>query len=107
MESDKKYEVIVSREAEETLIRHIEFLARVSISAAEDMLSEFNKAVKSLSTMPERCALYEYQDDTDETIRKLIFYKRYEIVFRLSGKTVYLDVVHDCRQDNEKTHNNQ
>lgn len=98
MKNGKRYNVIVSREAEETLLYHVEFLSRVSISAADRMVDEFDEAIDSLSSIPQRCPLYEYQD-ADNNIRKLLFYKRYELIFRIEGNTVYIDTVNDCRQE--------
>ena len=47
-----KYTVIVSRRADEMLIRHAGFLAQVRVSAARRMTAEFEKALDTLEQNP-------------------------------------------------------
>ena len=94
-----KYEVIVSRRADEMLVQHARFLARVSVPAAERMVSEFESVLDALEDNP-----YQYPVDNDYNLpkgayRKALFCKWYKALFSVSGSKVYLDAVVDCRQD--------
>ena len=46
------YTVIVSRRADEILIRHARFLAQVRVSAARQMTAEFAKVIDALEKNP-------------------------------------------------------
>ena len=94
-----KYEVIVSRCADEMLIRHASFLARVSVPAAEKMVSEFELILDSLEENP-----YQHPVDNDCNLpkgvyRKALFCKWYKALFIVNDSKVFLDAVIDCRQD--------
>ena len=86
-----KYTVIVSRRADEMLIRHARFLAQVRVTAAKRMTAEFEKVLDTLETG---------YDLPDGVYRKALFSKWYKAVFSVAEDTVYLDAVLDCRQDN-------
>lgn len=95
-----KYTVIVSRRADEMLIRHARFLAQVRVSAAKRMAAEFSEI---LDTLEENPFLFPRETDYDlpgETYRKALFSKWYKAIFSVSEDTVYLDAVLDCRQEN-------
>lgn len=94
-----KYEVIVSRRADEMLIQHARFLARVSAPAAEKMVSEFELILDSLEENP-----YQHPVDNDCNLpkgvyRKALFCKWYKVLFSVSEAKVFLDAVVDCRRD--------
>lgn len=94
------YTVIVSRRADEMLIRHARFLAQVRVSAAKRMTAEFAKVLDTLEQNP-----FQFPAETDYNLpdgayRKALFSKWYKVIFSVSGDTVYLDAVLDCRQDN-------
>ena len=52
---ERKYRVIVSRRAAQMLTSHAAFLAGASPSAAEQLLTAFEAAAKSLEQFPQRC----------------------------------------------------
>lgn len=94
-----KYKVIVSRRADEMLIQHAKFLARVSVPAAKRMVLEFELILDSLENNP-----YQYPVDDDCNLpkgmyRKALFCKWYKALFSESDTKVFLDAVVDCRQD--------
>lgn len=94
------YTVIVSRRADEMLIRHAKFLAQVRISAAKRMTSEFADVLDRLEQNP-----FQFPQETDYDLpcgayRKALFSKWYKVIFSVAENTVYLDAVLDCRQDN-------
>lgn len=95
-----KYTVVVSRRADEMLIRHARFLAQVRVSAARRMTSEFAKVLDALEQNP-----YQFPAELDYNLpegayRKALFSKWYKAIFSVAGETVYLDAVLDCCQDN-------
>lgn len=47
----KSYRVIVSDEAAQMLVSHARFLAQVSETAAQQLISEFGEKAKSLDTI--------------------------------------------------------
>ena len=97
-----KYTVIVSRRADEMLVRHARFLAQVRVSAARRMTAEFAKVLDMLEENPFQFPIETDYDLPGETYRKALFSKWYKAIFSVSGSTVYLDAVLDCRQDNSK-----
>ena len=94
-----KYTVIVSRRADEMLIRHARFLAQVRVSAARRMTAEFEKVLDILEQNP-----FQFPAETDYNLpdgayRKALFSRWYKVIFSVSDDTVCLDAVLDCRQD--------
>ncbi len=94
------YTVIVSRRADDMLIRPARFLAPVRVSAAKRMTGEFAKVLDTLEQNP-----FQFPPELDYNLpdgayRKALFSKWYKVIFSVAGNTVYLDAVLDCRQDN-------
>ena len=81
------------------LISHAAFLASVSPEAAEQLTRQFIAAAESLERMPERCAWLNGEQLPVNRYRKLLFGKRYLMIFSIDGDTVYVAYVVDCRQD--------
>lgn len=81
------------------LIAHARFLAQVSETAALRLVSEFKINAQSLESMPERCAWLSDPMLPEHKYKKLLFEKRYLIVFQIKEHIVYIDAVVDCRQD--------
>ena len=93
------YTVIVSRRADEILIRHARFLAQVRVSAARQMTAEFAKVIDALEKNP-----FQFPPELDYNLpdgayRKALFSKWYKAIFSVAENTVYLDAVLDCRQN--------
>jgi plasmid stabilization system protein ParE len=100
METDgKQYEVIVAERAAEMLVGHARFLAQVSEAAAARLVEQFQANAASLQTMPERFSWLSDPLLPEHTYRKLLFEKRYLLVYKVTDTTVYIDAVMDCRQD--------
>lgn len=91
----EKYRVIVSEAAKGMLLRHMKFLANVSIPASRKFLLAFKDAKAQLSAFP----LSGPYDDAPalpaETYRKCLFYGRYNILYEVENKTVYIDAIVD------------
>ena len=107
MENGKRYRVEISRRAAAMLVSHASFLASVSPEAAEQLTEQFTKqfteqftkAAESLEYMPERCAWLNGEMLPENRYRKLLFGKRYLMIFTVDSDTVYVAYVVDCRQD--------
>jgi hypothetical protein len=99
MAKKNEFTVIISNQAAEMLVYHARFLANVSENAAKRLIGEFEKTAKSLEIMPTRCPWLNDPLLPEHKYRKLLFDKRYLLIFQIRGKTVYIDAVVDCRQD--------
>ena len=93
------YQILFGSRVDSMLMRHISFLARVSVPAAKRLRKEFAQVLREIEHNP-----YQFPVDTDLNLpegmyRKAQFAKRYKALFSVVGKTVYLDAVVDCRQD--------
>jgi plasmid stabilization system protein ParE len=97
--ANKKYNVVLSSRAETMLMRHVEFLARVSKPAARRLSAEFRKSQNGLKTNPERYPFLELDGIPPRIYRKCLFYDRYELVFLIIENIVHIDAVRDCRQN--------
>ncbi len=94
-----RYKVIISEKAVAMLVSHVRFLANVSEEAAQNLIAEFNYAAKSLETFPDRNAWLSDPSLPINKYRKMMFDKRYLIIYQVKSDKVYLDFVVDCRQD--------
>ena len=87
------------------LVAHAKFLANVNPAAARELLAAFRKASDSIANGPMK---YPYADDLDaadiprEVYRKCLFCDRYKALFLVEDRTVYIDAIIDCRQENKK-----
>jgi plasmid stabilization system protein ParE len=101
---DKQHTVRISEKATEMLIAHARFLAQVSEAAASRLIAAFTKNAKSLETKPESHPWLPtppslFHIVPEHQYRKLLFEKRYLMVYQVKGDIVYVDAVVDCRQD--------
>ena len=95
-----KYTVIFASRVDRMLLRHAEFLARVSIPAARRFRDEFRVILARIEDNP-----YQFPYETDmnlpsDTYRKALFAGRYKTLFLIEDNNVYIDAVFDCRQEN-------
>ena len=93
-----KYDITVSDAALSMLDIHVDFLAKVSPSAATTLMNEILGDIESLSEHPERFPLYENQFVSDNRYHKMLSGKRYLILYEISGTDVFVDYIVDCRQ---------
>ena len=101
--SPEKYNVFVSPPADRKLAHHIEFLSRVSESAAKRLYMAYDDALGFLEQSPEVCPSYIPQKPIDADLKYKIFAKRYRLVFEIIDNAVYVYDVQDCRQDTDKS----
>jgi len=99
METNQKYDVVVSKRATQMLVSHVAFLARVSAEAANRLVASFEETANSLASIPQRCSWLIADYIPQNKYRKILFEKRYLLLFQIRDNTVYVDYVVDCRQD--------
>ena len=98
---DDRYTVIIRHKAEEMLYDHVEFVGRVSVSAARDLRVTLYNAITSLDKMPFRCPQYSSKR-TSDNYRQLIV-GRYKVIFTISerDKVVKVRYILDSRRRND------
>lgn len=99
MEHPKSYNVIVSEKATQMLVSHVAFLAQVNVEAAERLATDFEKSVRSLESMPQRCPWLKGEYIPRNAYRYILFGKHFMLLFQIADDKVYADYVLDCRQD--------
>ena len=99
--ADKKYHVIVSDAALAMLDNHVDFLAKVSTSAATRLADEILESIDSLSENPMRYPAFESQFIPANRYRRMLSAKRYLVLYEVAASNVYVDYIVDCRQDYE------
>ena len=98
---ENKYQVIVSQQAARMLVSHAAFLAEVSTSASEQLLTKFEAAAKSLEQFPTRCPWLRGDYIPQSKYRCLLFSERYLLIYQIQDRIVYVDYIVDCRQNYE------
>ena len=94
-----KFKVVFGSRVDSMLLRHVEFLARVSVPAARKFRDDFRKVLKEIEENPFQIPYEVDMNLPADTYHKALFAKRYKALFLTEDKTVYLDAVVDCRQD--------
>ena len=95
-----EYYVSVSDAALAMLDSHINFLARVSVSATLRLMDEVLDEIASLSENPQRFPVYDNEFIPHNRYRRMLSNKRYLVIYEIDGKNVFVDYIIDCRQDN-------
>jgi plasmid stabilization system protein ParE len=98
-----KYQIIFAKRVEGMVLRHTEFLARVSVPAARTFYREFEDTLRRVGENPYQFPVEEDRNLPQGQYRGALFAKRYKALFTVAEKTVYLDAVVDCRMDNKVT----
>ena len=102
MMREHKYSVNVDPSANDRMIDHVRFLAKVSVPAAERLYTTIETAIASLQDNPESCPLYTMHGFNDVKLRYKLCGKRYRIVFEIIENDVFIYDIQDCRQDSDK-----
>lgn len=97
--ADRKYTIVISDKASEMLVSHVRFLAQVSEQAAQNLIKEFKVSAKLLDKFPERNPWLSDPTLPINKYWKLLIYKRYLLIYKVKGSTVFVDFILDCRQD--------
>ena len=96
---EKHYHVIIDSVANDRMYDHFEFLAKVSVPAANRLLDNLLTDIRSLETFPYRNPEYNRPYLQQGKYRYMISSKRYRIVYQIDNNTVFVDDIQDCRQD--------
>jgi len=102
MGNDKVYHVIIDPAANDRMYDHFEFLARMSVPAANKLLDNLITDIMSLESMPFRNPVYNRPYLQPDKYRYMISNKRYRIVYQVDGNFVYVDDIQDMRQADDK-----
>jgi len=97
-DADIIYNVIIDTAANDRMFEHFEFLSRVSITAAENLLDGLLLSISSLESLPQRNPVYDRPYLQKGKYRYLISCDRYRIVYQIEKNIVYIDDIQDCRQ---------
>ena len=95
----QRYSVDVSDRARNMLGAHVKFLAQKSPSAARDMKDKIITAIRSLSSIPERCPFFDGDFVPRNKYHKMVVDSRYLLLFQIKDSVVFVDYVIDGRQD--------
>ena len=96
------YKVVVSPAVNDRMMEHFEFLARVSETAAHNLLDVLANDMLSLQTLPFRNPVYDRPYVTPLKYRYMVSNKWYRIVYQIVDDTVFVDDVQDIRQGDDK-----
>lgn len=99
MEKKPQYKVIISDRSRQMLAVHVRFLAQKNPSAVRKVKNELIKAIRSLSTMPERFPFLTAEFIPFNKYHKMFVEQWYLILYQIKDQTVYVDYIVDCRQD--------
>ena len=100
---DTVYKVIIDPAANDRMYDHFEFLARVSLAAADKMLAILLKDIHSLKQMPFRNPVYDRPYLKNGKYRFMMSCGRYRIVYQIERNTVFIDDIQDCRQADDSS----
>ena len=98
-EKTKKYSVFIHEPATEMLIEHVRFLAHANEAAVRRLVSALKIKAKALEAMPERCHWLYHPLIQEHKYRKLTFETHYMLIFQITGESVHVDAMVDCRQE--------
>jgi hypothetical protein len=93
-----KYTVVTARRVDQQLVRHIQFLSRVSVPAAKRFRNEYADILECLERNPLQFPLDTDPNLPDGLYHKALFARWHKALFLIEADCVYLDAVVDCRQ---------
>lgn len=96
---DKLYKVIITSMASDMLVSYSRFISNASEKAAIQFVEEFNKKASTLEKFPERNPYIIDPMIPEGKYRKLVFLKRYLLIYQIKDGCVYIDALLDCRQN--------
>jgi len=94
-----QYKVEVSDRAKTMLGAHAKFLAQKNPSAARDMKGKVLTAIRSLSSMQERCPFFDSEFVPRNKYHKMVVENRYIILYQIKDLIIFMDYIIDGRQD--------
>ncbi len=94
-----KYNVLISFKAQNDLVECVNFVMRVFNTSAHNLIDDFNNALNSLNTYPERNSTFNMPTHTPFLIRKHIMNNRYVILYSIEDFNVIVYRVIDSRRN--------
>ena len=94
------YNVSATPEAKIKFQSHVEFLTKVSKTAAIRLKNTLKTSLEELSENPNMYPHYECE--ISDNLKYKLFSSRYRIVFEIVDDNVYIYDIQDCRQDTDK-----
>jgi toxin ParE1/3/4 len=95
-----RYEVLLTRGAEQDLESIYDYIARFDVPAAADhVLDKLIAAVDALSTLPERGSYPKELLALGIKEYRQTFFKPYRAIYRIVGRRVYVYLIVDGRRD--------
>ena len=98
----KAFHIIIDPTAENRMYEHFEFLARINVTAANNLLDGLLSDIGSLENLPYRNPVYNRPYLPPDKYRYMISNKRYRIVYQVDSYFVYVDDIQDMRQSDDK-----
>ena len=99
--ADKKYNVHITERCFNSLEKHTQFIANVSINAAENFRKEFLLTVNGLETSPARNVAVRLRIAPDLIYHRALIGKYHAILYEIQSQDIYIDLVVDLRQNNQ------
>lgn len=96
-----KYEVIWSYVAENDLRNIIEYIARDSPANASKVFKKMRQKASSLYILPERGRIVQELRDQGILLYRELIISPWRVIYRISGKSVYVLSILDSRQNIE------
>ena len=97
--ANKKYTVLVREKCLDVFDKHVDFLAKVSIEAAEGLVDGFWKTVNGLTAFPERNVAVYLDSKPGERFHRALLGKHHAVLYAIEGSEVYVEAVIDLRQN--------
>lgn len=101
MPEPKRYRLVVSRRAAYQLRDHAAFAAQLDKQIALKLINDYQEAAESLTYMPFHTPYLDSEMIPSGKYRKMLFGKRYLILYKIQDDTVYIEYVIDGHQDYE------
>ena len=98
-----EYQIIIDPAANDRMYEHFDFLAQVSVPAANRLLDELLKDIESLKSFPYINPEFIRPYLQQGKYRYKISSKRYRIIYQIEGNVIFIDDIQDCRQDDDKS----
>lgn len=93
----QKYTVLFNPRIGSQLRNHSNFIANVSIPAANRFRREYLNVVRDIASNPYMFPAADEGETPDPSYRKALFAKWYKLYYTVEGDTVYIDAVADGR----------
>ena len=93
------YKVIVSRVAEESMMKHLAYLSAFSKEAAVKERKTIMDALRKLKTDADIYPFFDEDRIPRNKYHKLVVSKRIIVLYQIKDGTVYVDYLFDTKQD--------